>query len=316
MTTILITEWMPAAVDRLAAAGETSYDPTLWRDRPRLCELLTRCEALIVRNQTQVNAELLAHAPNLKVVGRLGVGLDNLDLRALRERGTVVVTGGQANAISVAEYTFGAMLALARKLPAADRSTKSGGWERATFGVGAELYGKTLGLVGLGDIGARVTKRAVAFGMRVIAHDPLITPLHFAPAEFGALLLSLDEVLCQSDFVSLHVPLLPATANLIDAGRLSLMKPTAVLINTSRGGIVDEAALAEALRAGRLGGAALDVRMHEPPGSDDPLAVLDNVLLTPHIAGLTAESQARVCAAVADDVLRVLRGSRPLFAVQ
>lgn len=316
MTTILITEWMPAEVDRLAAAGKTTYDPALWRDRPRLFELLAGCEALVVRNQTQVNAELLAHAPNLKVVGRLGVGLDNLDLRALRERGVTVVTGGQANAISVAEYTFGAMLALARKLPAADRSTKSGGWDRATFGVGAELYGKTLGLIGLGDIGARVAKRAVAFGMRVVAHDPLITPLHFAAAEFNVPLLSLDEVLRASDFVSLHVPLLPATANLINAGRLALMKPTAILINTSRGGIVDEAALAEALRTGRLGGAALDVRVHEPPGSHDPLAVLDNVLLTPHIAGLTAESQARVCAAVADDVLRVLRGGKPLFAVQ
>jgi len=316
MTTILITEWMPAEVDRLAAAGKVTYDPALWRDRPRLFELLAGCEALVVRNQTQVNAELLAHAPHLKVVGRLGVGLDNLDLRALRERGVTVVTGGHANAISVAEYAFGAMLALARKLSAADRSTKSGGWDRATFGAGTELYGKTFGLIGLGDIGARVAKRAIAFGMHVVAHDPLITPLHFAAAEFNVPLLSLDEVLRTSDFVSLHVPLLPATANLINAGRLAMMKPTAILINTSRGGIVDEAALAEALRTGRLGGAALDVRAHEPPGSSDPLAALDNVLLTPHIAGLTTESQARVCAAVADDVLRVLRGGKPLFAVQ
>jgi len=316
MTTILITEWMPAEVDRLAAAARTTYAPSLWRDRPRLFELLAECQALIVRNQTQVNAELLAHAPSLKVIGRLGVGLDNLDLRALRERSVTVVTAGQANAISVAEYTFAAMLSLARKLPAADRSVKSGGWDRATFGAGAELCGKTLGLIGLGDIATRVAKRAAAFGMRTIAHDPLVTPLHFASAEFNVPLLSLDEVLREGDFISLHVPLSPTTANLINADRLALMKPTAILINTSRGGVVDEAALAEALRTGRLGGAALDVRAHEPPGSNDPLAVLDNVLLTPHVAGLTAESQARVCAAVADDVLRILRGERPLFAVQ
>jgi phosphoglycerate dehydrogenase-like enzyme len=206
------------------------------------------------------------------------------------------------------------MIALARRLPAADRSTKGGAWDRAAFGSGAELYGKTLGLIGLGDIGARVTKRALAFGMRVIAHDPLITPMHFAAAELGVALMPLEDVLRTSDFVSLHLPLLPTTANLINAERLALMKPTAILINTSRGGIIDEAALADALRTGRLGGAALDVRAQEPPMGDDPLATLDNVLLTPHIAGLTVESQARVCTTVADDVLRVLRGERPLFS--
>lgn len=313
---ILITEWMPVGVDRLEAFGATTYDSALWRDRARLFDLLSECEALIVRNQTQVDAELLDHAPKLKVVGRLGVGLDNLDLNALRERGITVVTGGNANAVAVAEYTLAAMLALARKLPAADRSTKGGAWDRATFGAGVELYGKTLGLIGLGDIGARVAKRADAFGMRVIAHDPLITPTHFAAAEFGVTLMALDDVLRESDFVSLHVPLLPATANLINAERLARMKPTAILINTSRGGIVDEPALVQALGEGRLGGAALDVRAHEPPGEADPLAQFENVLLTPHVAGLTAESQARVCTAVAEDVLRVLRGEKPMFAVR
>ncbi len=312
----LITEWMPSGIERLEAAGTTIYDPALWRDRAHLFDLLAECTALIVRNQTRVDAELLAHAHRLKVVGRLGVGLDNLDLHALRERGITVVTGGNANAISVAEYTIAAMLMLARKLPAADRSTSRGRWERATFGAGVELYGKTLGLIGLGDIGARVAKRADAFGMRVVAHDPLITPTHFAAAEFDIRLMALDDVLRESDFVSLHVPLTPTTSNLIDAERLALMRPTAILINSSRGGIVDEGALVQALREGRLGGAALDVRAHEPPDEDDPFLQLDNVLLTPHIAGLTVEAQARVCTAVAEDVLRVLRGERPMFAVK
>jgi D-3-phosphoglycerate dehydrogenase len=314
--TILITEWMPNGIELLQAFGETTYDAALWKDRSRLFELLTPCEALIVRNQTQVNAELLGQAPKLRVVGRLGVGLDNLDLNALRERSVTVVTGGSANAISVAEYTLAAMLALARKLPAADRSTKGGAWDRATFGAGVELYGKTLGLIGLGDIGARVAKRAGAFGMRAIAHDPLITPAHFAAAEFGIALMALEDVLRASDFISLHVPLLPSTRHLINAARIGLMKPTAILINSSRGGIVDESALADALHARRLGGAALDVREHEPPGADDPLARCENVLLTPHVAGLTAESQERVCTAVAQDVLRVLRGEKPMFAVK
>jgi len=314
MACIVITEWMPTGIERLHTAGEVIYEPALWRARERLFALLNDCQALIVRNQTRVDAELLTHAPALKVVGRLGVGLDNLDLPALRARDIVVVTGGQANSIAVAEYAIGAMIALARRLPAADRSTKGGAWDRAAFGSGAELYGKTLGLIGLGDIGARVAKRALAFGMRVIAHDPLITPMHFAAAELGVALMPLEDVLRTSDFVSLHLPLLPTTANLINAERLALMKPTAILINTSRGGIIDEAALADALRTGRLGGAALDVRAQEPPMGDDPLATLDNVLLTPHIAGLTAESQARVCTTVADDVLRVLRGEQPLFS--
>jgi len=316
MAPIVVTEWMPTGIERLQAIGEVIYEPSLWHARARLFDLLADCQALIVRNQTRVDAELLARAPALRVVGRLGVGLDNLDLPALRARGVTVVTGGQANAIAVAEYTIGAMIALARRLPAADRSTKGGGWDRAAFGSGAELYGKTLGLVGLGDIGARVARRAIAFGMRVIAHDPLLTPTHFAAAELGVALVALDDVLRASDFVSLHLPLSPTTANLINAERLALMKPTAVLINSSRGGLVDEAALAEALRAGRLGGAALDVRAQEPPMSDDPLAALVNVLLTPHVAGLTAESQARVCATVADDVLRVLRGEAPVFGVR
>jgi D-3-phosphoglycerate dehydrogenase len=312
----LITEWMPNGIELLREHGDVVYDTTLWNDRPRLFDALSDCDALIVRNQTQVDAKLLGASPRLKVVGRLGVGLDNLDLNALRERNVIVVTGGNANAVSVAEYAMAAMMVLSRKLVAADASTKSGMWARATFGAGAELFGKTLGLIGLGDIGARVAKRAVAFGMKVIAHDPLITPTHFASAEFDVGLVSLDEVLRCSDFISLHVPLIPSTKHLIDHNRISQMKPTAILINSSRGGIVDEVALASALSEKRIGGAALDVREKEPPDSNDALARFENVLLTPHIGGLTVEAQARVCVSVAQDVLRVLRGEKPMFAVR
>jgi len=313
---ILISElnW-PRGISLLEAAGNVTYDKTIFKDRPRLLAALADVDALIVRNQTQVNSDLLGAAPKLKVVGRLGVGLDNLDLSALRERNVTVVTGGTANAISVAEYAMGAFLAMARRLVPADASTKAGGWDRAAF-TGFELYGKTLALVGLGDIGARVARRGAAFGMRVIAYDPLITPAHFNAAEHGVALLPLDEVLRQADFISLHVPLLPSTANLINAERLATMKPGAYLVNTSRGGIVDEAALAAALRAGKLAGAALDVRVNEPPGAGDPLAGAPNLLLTPHVAGITDEAQDRISVAVAEDVLRVLRGERPLFAVK
>ena len=313
---ILISElnW-PRGISLLEAAGNVTYDKTIFKDRPRLLAALADVDALIVRNQTQVNSDLLGAAPKLKVVGRLGVGLDNLDLSALRERNVTVVTGGTANAISVAEYAMGAFLAMARRLVPADASTKAGGWDRAAF-TGFELYGKTLALVGLGDIGARVARRGAAFGMRVIAYDPLITAAHFNAAEHGVALLPLDQVLRQADFISLHVPLLPSTANLINAERLATMKPGAYLVNTSRGGIVDEAALAAALRAGKLAGAALDVRVNEPPGAGDPLAGAPNLLLTPHVAGITDEAQDRISVAVAEDVLRVLRGERPLFAVK
>lgn len=305
----------PRGIALLEAAGSVVYDKTLWRDRERLVSALATADALIVRNQTRVDAALLAAAPVLKVVGRLGVGLDNLDLPALARRGVTVVTGGTANAIAVAEYAMGAFLTMARRFVGADASTRAGGWDRAAF-TGGELYGKTLGLIGLGDIGARVARRGAAFGMHVIAHDPLITPTHFNAAELGVTLLPLDAVLHQADFLSLHVPLLPSTANLIDAARLACMKPTAYLVNTSRGGIVHEADLAAALRAGGLAGAALDVRVSEPPGRDDPLAGAPNLLLTPHIAGITDEAQDRISVAVAEDTLRVLRGERPLFAVK
>lgn len=304
----------PQAVDRLRSVAEVVYEEDLWRREGALRDHLADADALIVRNQTQVTAGLLAAGPRLRVVGRLGVGLDNIDLEAARARGVRVVFARNANAVAVAEYVFAAMLAVSRRLAEATASVRAGGWDRRLF-TGTELHGKTLGIVGLGDIGSRLAHRAQAFGMRVLAADPLATDSSFAVAEFGVRRADLQTLLAESDFVSLHVPLTRETAHLLNGERLSLMKPGAWLINTARGGVIDEAALAAALRAGRPAGAVLDVREQEPPGANDPLAALPNVILTPHVAGITHESQARTAEMVAADVLRVLRGEAPISPV-
>ena len=311
---VVITEFVSqVALDRLRPAAEVVYDPALWQ-REDLRAQLADADALVVRNQTRVNGELLDAGPGLRVVGRLGVGLDNIDLPAARQRRVQVVFARSSNAVAVAEYVFAAMFAAARQLAEATRDVQAGRWDRQKF-TGYELYGKTLGIVGLGDIGGRLARRAQAFGLRVLAADPLVTTSSLVVAEFGVQLTDLDTLLAESDFVSLHIPLTKGTANLVNAERLARMKPTAWLVNTARGGVVDEAALYDALRAGRLGGAALDVRAQEPPPQDDRLATLPNVLLTPHVAGITQESHVRTAEMIADDVLRVLRGERPLNAV-
>jgi len=218
----------------------------------------------------------------------------------------VVCYAAEENAVSVAEHVFALLLALARKIPAADRSVRRGEWERAAH-TGFELHGKTLAVLGLGRIGFRVALRARAFGMRLLAFDPFLSPSSPAVTESGAALLPLEEALAEADVVSLHLPLTEETRGLLSGERLRAMKPGAVLINTARGALVDEAALVAALADGRLGGAALDVREQEPPG-DSPLHRLENVLLTPHIASWTHEATARVLATVAGDVDLVLRG--------
>lgn len=313
---VVISEliWEPALEPLRAAGAEPVYAADLWRRPDDLRAALADTEALIVRNQTRVDAALLDAAPRLKVVGRLGVGLDNIDLAAARGRGVSVVFARSSNAVAVAEYVFAAMLEAARRLAAATADTRTGGWDRQGF-TGYELYGKILGIVGLGDIGGRLARRAQAFGMRIVASDPQVTTSSMLVAEYGVALLPLERLLAEADFVSLHIPLVPATAGLINGERLALMKPRAWLINTARGGVIDETALADALRAGRPAGAALDVRASEPPGAGDPLAALPNVILSPHIAGITAESHERTATMVVDDVLRVLRGLTPLNPV-
>ncbi len=313
---IVVTEMLaPPGPDLLEASGRpVKIEPALWSEPTRLHALLREAEALIVRNQTRVTAELLDFAPSLRVVGRLGVGLDNIDLTAARARSITVTSARNANAIAVAEYVLAAMLHIARNLASADDSVRAGKWDRVQFG-GTELWGRTLGLVGVGEIGRRVAKRARAFGMTVIGYDPFIGPYDFAPAEQDMTLLSLDELLARADVVSLHVPLVTETHYLINTERLAKMRSHVVLINTSRGGIIDEAALLDALTSGRLYRAVLDVSAIEPLPAQSPLRTCEAVILTPHVAGLTAEAQERTSRLVISDVLRVLSGERAIGAV-
>jgi len=307
MTDILLTEEIiDPSLDELAQRYQLVHAPLLWQDRAGLLDRLADARAVMVRNMTLVDREFVEAAPNLKVVGRIGVGLDNLDLRALSERGVVVCYPPEENAVSVAEHVFALLLAFARHVPAADRSVRAGRWERSVY-IGFELAGKTMGVLGLGRIGFRVAVRARAFGMRVVAYDPYLAPQHPSVTETGTELHSLEEVLRQSDVVTCHLPLTDETRGLLNAERLRAMKPTALLINTSRGSIVDETALYAALQQGVIGGAALDVREQEPPRSS-PLHQLSNVLFTPHIASWTRESLERVISTVAGDVDRVLSG--------
>jgi (S)-sulfolactate dehydrogenase len=308
MAMVVVSEWVDErALARLAARHTVVSDPRLHADVPALHAALAEAEAWVVRNQTRVDAAALAVAPRLRLVGRVGVGLDNLDLDALRTAGVAVTWAPGSNAASVAEYVLGALLHLWRRFDAATDHVRGGGWDRQAF-MGHEAMGRTLGVVGLGDIGARVARRAAAFGLRVVATDPLLHDASFAVQELGARLMALPELLAESDAVTLHVPLVPATRGLIGAEAIGRMRPGALLVNTSRGGLVDEAALAAALRDGRLGGAALDVRDREPPGAIDPLAGAPRLLLTPHVAGITHESNARASLHVADEVLRALGG--------
>jgi D-3-phosphoglycerate dehydrogenase len=293
-------------VETLSTKFKVHSDPDLWRDAVKLNQLLPGCRALIVRNQTKVNADLLSAAPQLQVIGRAGAGLDNIEVPAATARGIVVASTPDQNSISVAELAFGMMLAFARKIPEANAHAHGNSWDRQRF-VGTELYGKTLGIVGLGRIGFLLAMRARAFGMRIVAHDAYISPDAVSVAESGAELLGLNDLLAQSDFVSCHMPLTPETRRAFGYEHFSRMKPGAFFLNLARGEVVDEAGLIKALEEKRLAGAGLDVREKEPP-APGPLAQMDNVLLTPHIAAFTREAQDRVVAAVCQDVLAVLEG--------
>jgi (S)-sulfolactate dehydrogenase len=308
---VIITEFMDApAVARLANTHDTLYAADLV-DRPeRLRAEIATADALIVRNRTQVTADLLAAAPRLKVVGRLGVGLDNIDVDACRARGIDVIPATGANALAVAEYVIGTAMLLLRGACFASEAVAGGQWPRGPLSNGREIAGRTLGVVGFGGIGRLTAKLAQGLGMRVLGHDaqlPATAPLW---AETGVTPRSLAEVLAEADVVTLHVPLSRETRHLIDAARLATMKSDAILINTARGGVVDEAAVAAALRAGRLGGAALDVFEQEPLPAGSPLAGCPNLVLTPHIAGVTRESNARVSTLIGEKVAAALAARR------
>ena len=304
---IVISEFMDAsAVDQLASHHDTLYDPQLVDRRDALKSEIVEADALIVRNRTLVNADLLAAAMRLKVVGRLGVGLDNIDVATCESRGLLVIPATGANALAVAEYVIGTALLLLRGAYGSTAEVAAGKWPRTHLSGGRELGGKTLGIVGFGGIGRLTARLGRALGMRVIGFDAQLAPNDLAWTDEQVEPRTLDGLLAQADVLTLHVPLVAATRNLLDAARIGVMKPDAVIINTARGGVVDEAAIAAALRAGRLGGAALDVFEKEPLAAGSPLAGCPNLLLTPHIAGVTAESNERVSAMIAERVIAAL----------
>ena len=305
---IVISEFMDgAAVDALARRFEVDYRPLLVDDAAALEAALPFADAWIVRNRTQVRGRLLDAAASLKVVGRLGAGVDNIDMAVCEQRGIAVIAAAGANAESVAEYVITAALGGLRGAFFSTRAVEAGTWPRLMLSQGREAAGKVLGLVGLGNVGRLTARKASAIGMRVIAHDAYLPPDAPAWRDVEAPPRTLDELLRESDVVSLHVPLTPQTRGLLGRERLALMKRDAVLINTARGGLVDEAALAAMLREGRLGAAALDVFEREPLPAGSPLTGAPRLLLTPHIAGITVESNERVSALIADRVAAALR---------
>ena len=307
MTDIVIAEFMDFDAVRDALSGyQTLYDPKLVDEPAALSAALHDARALIVRNRVQVRAALLSHAPSLRVVGRLGVGLDNIDVDACAARGIAVCPASGANDLSVAEYVITAALLLLRRAWFATTDVANGSWPRMTA-IGREISGKQLGLIGYGAIARQTAARARALGMSIVAHDPYLATSDATWRD--AANVSLERLLETSDVVSLHVPLTDGTRHLIDAGALARMKHDAILINAARGGVVDEAAVAAALRAQRLGGAALDVFANEPVSATHGalFSGIRNVILTPHIAGVTEESNVRVSHATVANVLKHLR---------
>ena len=301
---IVVADDLPdSAVELLRAEPGWVVDAASGRPPAELAAALADADALLVRSATKVTADLLSAAPRLRIVGRAGTGVDNIDVTAASGRGVLVVNAPGANSISVAEHACALMLALARSVPAADRAMKDGRWEKKRF-LGTELRGKTLGIAGLGRIGQEVAQRARAFGMRLVAHDPFITR-EIADA-IGVELLPFDDVCAVADFLTLHLPATAETRHLMNAARFARVKPGLRLINTARGELIDQAALKAAIEQGLVAGAALDVFEKEPP-SDWALAQMPQVVATPHIAASTEEAQELVgldTAAAVRDFLR------------
>ncbi len=299
----------PEGVAILRAAHDVDERPGLSRDE--LCAILGEYDALVVRSQVQVDASVIAAGSKLQVIGRAGVGVDNVDLDAATRAGITVVNAPTGNTIAAAEHTLALLYGVARKVAAADASVRRGEWKRAQF-TGLELRGRALGIVGLGKIGQAIAARARAMEMTVLASDPYVTAEQ--AAHHGVELVGFDDLLARSDAVSVHVPLSRSTKGMIGAPQLARMKRGAILLNVARGGVVAEAAVADALRSGHLAGAGVDVFEHEPP-TDSPLLAAPNTLLTPHLGASTAEAQVAVAEEVADQVLDVLAGRSARYAV-
>jgi D-3-phosphoglycerate dehydrogenase len=264
-----------------------------------LIAALAGCAGLVVRSETKVTAQIMDHAPSLRVIGRAGVGVDNIDVAAATERGIVVMNAPDGNTITTAEHTIALLIALARRVPQANMSLKAGRWDRKSF-IGVELQGKTLGVVGLGRIGRTVSARARAFGMRIVAFDPFIAPEQARDLEIE--LAPLDELFASADFITVHTPLTAETRGVIGHEAFARMKPGVRIINCARGGLVDESALYDAIKSGTVAGAALDVFVNEPPAADHPLLLLDEVIVTPHLGASTTEAQEGVAFTVAEQM--------------
>ena len=304
---VVISEFMDAAaVALLASRFDVRYEATLVDRDDELRQALAHADALIVRNRTQVNAALLESALRLAVVGRLGVGLDNIDLPACDARNITVIPATGANAQAVAEYVIATAMLLLRGTYGSTQAVARGEWPRPALSNGRELGGKTLGLIGFGSIGRLTGRLARALGVRIIGFDANLPASAAVWTVEATTAMPFDAVLAEADVVSLHVPLTPETRNLIDAENIAKMKGDAILINTARGGVVNESAVAAALRAGKLGGAALDVFTEEPLKAGSPLVDCPHLLLTPHVAGVTRESNVRVSMLIAEKVATAL----------
>jgi len=308
---ILIADPIAAeGIQMLRAVGEVDVKTGLPADS--LIAIIPEYSALIVRSETKVTRAVLEAGTKLTVVGRAGVGVDNIDLQAATERGVVIVNAPQGNTVAAAEHTIALLMALARHLPQADASLRKGEWRRKEF-VGTEIRGKTLGIIGLGKIGAEVARRAVAMEMNVVAYDPFV-PVERARS-LGVESADFEQVLMLADFLTVHPPLTAATTGMIGPEQLAMMKDGVRLINVARGGIIDEAALAEAVKSGKVAGAAVDVFTAEPVPGDNPLVGIPQVIITPHLGASTAEAQERVALDVAEQIVDILSGRPARYAV-
>ncbi len=302
-------------IDELKQNPGVHVDVKLKLKEEELANIINDYQALVVRSETKVTKHVLDNAGKLKVIGRAGVGVDNIDLNAAKAKGILVVNTPGGNTVAAAEHTFGMILALSRNVPQACRDLRQGNWNRSKF-TGTELRYKTLGVLGLGRIGKEVSKFAKAFGMQVIAVDPFLTKEQ--AAAFGVKLVEFETLLRESDFITVHIPLTPESKRLIDQQQFALMKDGVRIINCARGGIVCEQALYQALMYGKVAGAALDVFDQEPK-VNSPLFTLDNVIVTPHLGASTKEAQIKVAVEVCKDVLGILQGAEaenPVFQLR
>jgi D-3-phosphoglycerate dehydrogenase len=308
MPKVLISDALsPAAVQIFKDRGiEVDFQPSLGKDKDKLAEIIGGFDGLAIRSATKVTPKILERAKNLKVIGRAGIGVDNVDIPAATAKGIIVMNTPFGNSITTAEHAISLMLALARQIPEADASTRAGKWEKNKF-MGVEIFSKTLGVIGCGNIGSIVADRAIGLKMKVIAYDPFLSPER--AMALGVEKVELDELLARADFITLHTPLTDKTRNIIDAAAIKKTKKGVRIINCARGGLVDEAALAEALKSGRVAGAAFDVFVEEP-ATKNPLFDLPNVVCTPHLGAATTEAQENVALQVAEQMSDyLLRGA-------